>query len=84
MNWATIATIGGFGIVILGFGIFSTHFADELTQDARATLRSMFGQSMPHLFATEADPAGARIAGIVAIVAGALLLAVAMVLLLAR
>lgn len=84
MNWTTIAGIAAFGIVILGFGIYVAHFAEEITRDAHATLQGMFGHSMPHLFETQADPAGARIAGVVATVAGGLLVAAAVVLFLAR
>lgn len=82
MSLGLAVAMAVFGVAILGFGAYVARYAEKTTRDARATLQAMFGQTMPQLFEAETSPTGARITGIVAIVAGVLLLAAAVVLLL--
>lgn len=75
MNLGLIVTLSLFGLAILGFGIYVARYAEKVTEEARTTLQGMFGSTMPQLFDAQTSSLGARITGIVAIVAGGLLLA---------
>jgi hypothetical protein len=75
----TAVVLAAFGIGAIALGVFAWRSAQKLVTDARQTLRAMFGESLPGLFAEEPDPRGARIGGAAFIVAGAALLVAAAV-----
>ncbi|CAN5261203.1 hypothetical protein BH11ACT4_BH11ACT4_13770 [soil metagenome] len=81
MSLGLVIALAVFGAAILAFGIYVRRSAEKTTRDAHADLEAMFGSSMPQLFAQPFTSGGARITGLVAIVAGALLLVAALLLL---
>lgn len=74
-----VIALAAFGVGAIALGVFAWRAAEKIVTDARQTLRGMFGDSLPGLFAEEPDPRGARIGGAAFVVAGVALLVVAVV-----